>query len=138
MKFRNQILFLGFLGLLMASLVGGIGLFNANLLTIAIDESQRMGLAMENSQEADMMHDVIWLSSRKLTFTTDKEAPIAIGLPHSIEPMVSTSNTSARRPYEHRRTAGDNSAPMSQLIVDSPVTSIIKSQIKDIAWTRSS
>lgn len=59
MKFRNQILFLGFLGLLMASLVGGIGLFNANLLTIAIDESQRMGLAMENSQEADMMHDAV-------------------------------------------------------------------------------
>ena len=59
MKFRNQILFLGFLGLLMASLVGGIGLFNANRLTLAIDESQRMAMAMENSQEADMMHDAV-------------------------------------------------------------------------------
>ncbi len=59
MKFRNQILFLGLLGLLMASLVGGIGLFNANRLTMAIDESQRMGMAMENSQDADMMHDAV-------------------------------------------------------------------------------
>jgi len=59
MKFRNQILFLGLLGLLMACLVGGISLFNADRLTLAIDESQRMAEAQEHSQEADMMHDAI-------------------------------------------------------------------------------
>ena len=59
MKFRNQILFLGLLGLLMACLVGGISLFNTHRLTLAIDESHRMGVALEHSQEADMMHDAI-------------------------------------------------------------------------------
>lgn len=59
MKFRNQILFLGLLGLLMACLVGGISLFNTHRLTLAIDESQRMAEALEHSQEADMMHDAI-------------------------------------------------------------------------------
>jgi methyl-accepting chemotaxis protein len=59
MKFRNQILFLGLLGLLMACLVGGISLFNTQRLTVAIDNSQRMGEALEHSLEADMMHDAI-------------------------------------------------------------------------------
>lgn len=59
MKFRNQILFLGLLGLLMACLVGGISLFNTQRLTLAIDNSQRMGEALEHSLEADMMHDAI-------------------------------------------------------------------------------
>ena len=59
MKFRNQILFLGLLGLLMACLVGGISLLNTQRLTLAIDNSQRMGEALEHSLEADMMHDAI-------------------------------------------------------------------------------
>ena len=59
MKFRNQILLLSLLGLLMACLVGGIGLFNTQRLTLAISESQRMGEALAQSQQADMMHDAI-------------------------------------------------------------------------------
>ena len=59
MKFRTQILLLALLGLLMAGLVGGIGLWNASKLSDALDESTRMGKALEYSQDADMMHDAI-------------------------------------------------------------------------------
>ena len=59
MKLRNQILGLGFVGMLMASLVGGIGLYSANQLAGAVDQSASMGVALHNSQQADMMHDAI-------------------------------------------------------------------------------
>ena len=59
MKLRNQILSLGLVGLLMACLVGGIGLFNAGRMADAIDDSVNMGSALHHSQEADMMHDAL-------------------------------------------------------------------------------
>jgi methyl-accepting chemotaxis protein len=59
MKLRNQILGLGFVGLLMAALVGGTGVMNAIGLSVAFDQSINTGLALQKSQEADMMHDAI-------------------------------------------------------------------------------
>jgi methyl-accepting chemotaxis protein len=59
MKLRNQIISLGLVGVLMAGLVGGIGLFNAYRLADAIDDATGMSAALQNSQEADMMHDAI-------------------------------------------------------------------------------
>jgi len=59
MKLRNQILSLGLVGILMAGLVGGISLLNAKRLTAAINSSIDMGVALQSSQEADMMHDAV-------------------------------------------------------------------------------
>jgi methyl-accepting chemotaxis protein len=59
MKLRNQILALGLVGILMAGVVGSIGLLNSKRLTRAIDDSIGMGLALRSSQEADMMHDAV-------------------------------------------------------------------------------
>ncbi len=59
MKLRYQVLGLGLVGMLMAGLVGGIGLVNADRLSDAIDHSVDMGLALQASQEADMMHDAV-------------------------------------------------------------------------------
>jgi methyl-accepting chemotaxis protein len=59
MKLRNQILGLGLVGLLMAALVGGTGVVNAIRLSVAFDQSINTGLALQKSQEADMMHDAI-------------------------------------------------------------------------------
>ncbi len=59
MKLRTQILALGAVGLIMTALVGGTGLLNANQLSKAFDNSINMGLALQKSQEADMMHDAI-------------------------------------------------------------------------------
>jgi methyl-accepting chemotaxis protein len=59
MKLRTQILALGVVGLIMTALVGGTGLLNANQLSKAFDNSINMGLALQKSQEADMMHDAI-------------------------------------------------------------------------------
>jgi methyl-accepting chemotaxis protein len=59
MKLRNQILSLGLVGLLMACLVGGIGLFNAGRMADAIADSVNMSSALHHSQEADMMHDAL-------------------------------------------------------------------------------
>ncbi|MDO8756082.1 MAG: methyl-accepting chemotaxis protein [Polaromonas sp.] len=59
MKLRNQILALGLVGVLMAGLVGGIGLRNANRLASAIEDSTNTGLALQASQSADMMHDAV-------------------------------------------------------------------------------
>jgi methyl-accepting chemotaxis protein len=59
MKLRQQILLLGLVGILMTCLVGAIGLFSAGRLAYAIDNSASMGLAMQNSQEADMLHDAV-------------------------------------------------------------------------------
>ena len=59
MKLRSQILLLGVVGLVMTALVGGTGLRNAEKLSVAFDNSINMGLALQKSQEADMMHDAI-------------------------------------------------------------------------------
>ena len=59
MKLRNQILALGLVGVLMAGLVGGIGLSNANHLASAIENTTNTGLALQASQSADMMHDAV-------------------------------------------------------------------------------
>ena len=59
MKLRTQILALGVVGLILTTLVGGTGLLNANKLSEAFDNSINMGLALQKSQEADMMHDAI-------------------------------------------------------------------------------
>ena len=59
MKLRTQIFALGLVGLFMTALVGGTGLLNANQLSLAFDNSINMGLALQKSQEADMMHDAI-------------------------------------------------------------------------------
>ena len=59
MKLRNQILGLGLVGLLMAAMVGGTGVVNAINLSVAFDQSINTGLALQKSQEADMMHDAI-------------------------------------------------------------------------------
>ena len=59
MKLRNQILALGIVGLVMTALVGGTALNSASKLSVAMDNSIDMGLALQKSQEADMMHDAI-------------------------------------------------------------------------------
>ena len=59
MKIRSQILALGLAGVLAAALVGGIGLINANRAAGAIENSTNSGLALQASQEADMMHDAV-------------------------------------------------------------------------------
>jgi methyl-accepting chemotaxis protein len=59
MKLKSQILLLGVVGLVMTALVGGTGLLNASKLSVAFDNSINMGLALQKSQEADMMHDAI-------------------------------------------------------------------------------
>jgi hypothetical protein len=43
LKLRNQILALGLVGVLMAVMVGGIGLFNSSRLATTIDDSVSMG-----------------------------------------------------------------------------------------------
>ena len=59
MKLRSQILGLGLVGVFTAVLVGGAGLFNTSRLTESFDQSVSTGLALQKSQEADMMHDAI-------------------------------------------------------------------------------
>ena len=59
MKLQHQILGLGLVGLLAAALVGGTGLRNATQLASAFDNAINMGLALQKSQQADMMHDAI-------------------------------------------------------------------------------
>jgi len=59
MKLRSQIITLGLVGVLMAGLVGGIGLLNANRLAANIEDSANTGLALQSSQEADSMHDAL-------------------------------------------------------------------------------
>jgi len=59
MKLRSQILLFGLAGALLAGLVGGIGLYSASRLGGAVDNAIRSGLALQASQEADMMHDAV-------------------------------------------------------------------------------
>ena len=59
MKLRTQILALGLTGAALAALVGGIGLVESNKLAGSIDEAVLASVALQSSQEADMMHDAI-------------------------------------------------------------------------------
>ncbi|WNO04980.1 methyl-accepting chemotaxis protein [Rhodoferax mekongensis] len=59
MKLKHQIIALGLVGILASGLVGGIGLLQTDRLSGAIDASEAMSSALQNSQEADMMHDAI-------------------------------------------------------------------------------
>ncbi len=59
MKLHHQILGLGMVGVLAAAFVGGAGLLNAGSLANAFDNSINTGLALQKSQQADMMHDAI-------------------------------------------------------------------------------
>ncbi|RFO97874.1 methyl-accepting chemotaxis protein [Rhodoferax lacus] len=59
MKLRSQILGLSLVGVLASVVVGGIGLFSTFDLAAKFDGSVSMGLALQKSQEADMMHDAI-------------------------------------------------------------------------------
>ncbi len=59
MKLRSQIISLGLVGVLMAGLVGSVGLLNANRMAANIEDSTNTGLALQSSQEADKMHDAV-------------------------------------------------------------------------------
>ena len=59
MKLRSQILGLGFTGVLVSMLVGGVGVINSNRISNAFDESITTNLILSKSQSADMMHDAI-------------------------------------------------------------------------------
>ena len=59
MKLRQQILLLGLVGILMACLVGAIGLFNAGRLAQAIENSALMDSAMQSSKKVDMLHEAV-------------------------------------------------------------------------------
>ncbi len=80
-----------------------------------------------------MMHDVSWLFNMTTTFATEISLSLAKGLPHTTDPIASSSSTSARRPYAQRRRAGDSDASISQHMVDSAVVVIAQSHIHDIA-----
>ena len=59
MKLRSQVLGLGVVGVVMAGLVGVIGLLNGNRLAAEIGRTVDLGTALQSSQEADMMHDAV-------------------------------------------------------------------------------
>ena len=59
MKLRTQILALGLAGAALAGGVGGIGLVAASRLGASLDAAVLAGVALQTSQEADMMHDAI-------------------------------------------------------------------------------
>jgi len=59
MKLRTQIVGLGLVGVVMAALVGGVGLFNTIRMSDAFEDSINTNLALSKSQEADMMHDAV-------------------------------------------------------------------------------
>ena len=59
MKIKHQILALGLLGILSTGLVAGIGEYQTIQLSYEIERLEAMSSALQNSQEADMMHDAI-------------------------------------------------------------------------------
>jgi methyl-accepting chemotaxis protein len=59
MKLRTQILAFGLAGAALAAVVGGIGLVASSQLGGSIDDAVLAGVALQSSQEADMMHDAI-------------------------------------------------------------------------------
>jgi methyl-accepting chemotaxis protein len=59
MKLQHQILGLGLAGALAAGLAGGVGLWNTFRLATAFEQATSVTLALQRSQDADMMHDAI-------------------------------------------------------------------------------
>ena len=59
MKLRQQVVGLGLVAVVLAGLVGAIGLFHVSRLSDAIADSLELGSALQASQEADMMHDAV-------------------------------------------------------------------------------
>jgi methyl-accepting chemotaxis protein len=59
MKLRTQIIAFGLAGALLAALSGGIGLLASSRLGGSVNEAIAAGVALQASQEADMMHDAI-------------------------------------------------------------------------------
>ena len=59
MKLRLQVLGLGVAGLLIALLVSGVSIMNTNRLAGALSHTVDMSVALQKSQDADMMHDAI-------------------------------------------------------------------------------
>lgn len=59
MKLRNQILSIGLAGAAVAALVGAVGLYSAGRLADAFDGANSMGVAVQNSQRAAMMHGAV-------------------------------------------------------------------------------
>ena len=59
MKFRTQILGFGLAGAALATLVGVIGIVASSRLGGSIDDTVLASVALQSSQEADMMHDAI-------------------------------------------------------------------------------
>ena len=59
MKLRTQIIGFGLVGTLLAGLAGGIGLFASAHLGGALDDAIQASVALQTSQEADMMHDAV-------------------------------------------------------------------------------
>jgi methyl-accepting chemotaxis protein len=59
LKLRTQILALGLAGAALATLVGGIGIVTSIQLGGSINDTVLASVALQSSQEADMMHDAI-------------------------------------------------------------------------------
>ncbi len=59
MKLRTQIIGFGLAGTLLAGLTGGIGLYASSRLGGALDDAIQASVALQTSQEADMMHDAV-------------------------------------------------------------------------------
>jgi methyl-accepting chemotaxis protein len=59
MKLRNQILLIGLAGACISGLVGAVGLLSTARLEGAFDGAVNMGLAVQNSQRAAMMHGAV-------------------------------------------------------------------------------
>ena len=59
MKLRQQVIGLGVVAVMVAGLVGAIGLYASARLADAIEQAVAMGSALQSSQEADMMHDAV-------------------------------------------------------------------------------
>jgi methyl-accepting chemotaxis protein len=59
MRIRTQIWGLGASGILVACLVGGIGMVSNHRLSVEMSESVAAGATLKHSQNADMMHDAI-------------------------------------------------------------------------------
>ncbi len=59
MKLRTEIVLFGLAGVLIAAVVGVIGLSSSSRQGAALDEAIQAGQALQASQEADMMHDAL-------------------------------------------------------------------------------
>ncbi|WP_295952013.1 methyl-accepting chemotaxis protein [Rhodoferax sp.] len=59
MKLRTQIIGFGLAGTLLAAWTGGIGLYASSRMGGALDDAIQASVALQTSQEADMMHDAV-------------------------------------------------------------------------------